>query len=122
MKGYQVVGWGRSEPTSPVPGVCYENVDICVRTDVRDSLRNHAVDTVFHLAALANAAQCAQYPELAGAVNVTGTQNIVAVIPASVRLVFASTCHVYGQNLQLPIDESHPCNPVGPYAVSKYQA
>ena len=35
------------------------------------------------------------------------------------RLIFSSTCAVYGLPVRLPIDESHPKDPVSPYGGSK---
>jgi UDP-glucose-4-epimerase GalE len=35
------------------------------------------------------------------------------------NIVFSSTCATYGEPLRLPLDESHPQNPVNPYGESK---
>ena len=36
------------------------------------------------------------------------------------RLVFSSTCAVYGEPEEIPITETHPQNPVNPYGRTKY--
>lgn len=35
------------------------------------------------------------------------------------RLVFSSSCAVYGQPVTIPMSETHPCNPVSPYGATK---
>ncbi|MBC8337543.1 MAG: SDR family oxidoreductase [Alphaproteobacteria bacterium] len=75
------------------------------------------VDTVVHLAAL-NAAQCANDPELAVRVNVTGTENLFdAAARAGVgRFIYVSTAHVYGAPLEGVLDENTPPRPAHVYA------
>lgn len=53
--------------------------------------------------------------------NVGGTNALLkAMTDAHVgRLVFSSTCAVYGEAQYMPIDERHPLNPSQPYGVSK---
>jgi UDP-glucose 4-epimerase len=54
-------------------------------------------------------------------INVDGTLNVlVAAREAGVRrVVFASSCAVYGGSPVLPIRESAPAAPISPYGVSK---
>jgi dTDP-glucose 4,6-dehydratase len=82
--------------------------------------------TVLHLAA------CQYHTPLASStyalpffeVNVDGTRRVLeAAERAGVqRLVFVSTNMVYGLPQQLPLTESHPRVPFGPYGQSKLQA
>jgi UDP-glucose 4-epimerase len=60
-------------------------------------------------------------PELVNEANVSGTLNILraAVRKNVMRVVFASSSSVYGNQNVLPISESNPLNPVTPYGVSK---
>ncbi|NMC03614.1 MAG: SDR family NAD(P)-dependent oxidoreductase [Candidatus Lokiarchaeota archaeon] len=55
-------------------------------------------------------------------VNVTGTINVLnAALKAGVKkLVYASSCGMYGQSEYLPQDEKHPKNPAWPYGITKY--
>ena len=76
-------------------------------------------DVVFHLAAVANPRQCKQDFPLAYDVNVGGTQNLLRTLPASARVVFMSSAAVYGEPVQLPIEEGHPRNGGDPYSVTK---
>jgi UDP-glucose 4-epimerase len=53
--------------------------------------------------------------------NVGGTNSLLkAMTDAGVlKLVFSSTCAVYGEAQYMPIDEKHPLNPSQPYGASK---
>ncbi len=55
-------------------------------------------------------------------VNVIGTINVLnAALKAGVKkLVYASSCGMYGQSEYLPQDEKHPKNPAWPYGITKY--
>lgn len=79
----------------------------------------HGIDAVVHLAAL-NAGQCAADPEQAIAVNIGGTQKLVAAAAANDvrRFVYVSTAHVYGAPLLGNISEQTLPRPSHPYAWS----
>jgi len=79
------------------------------------------VDYVLHHAALVSVAQSMADPQMAHAVNVTGTLNVLlAAREAGVRrVVFASSAAVYGGNDALPLRETAVPRPLSPYAASK---
>lgn len=78
-------------------------------------------DRVIHLAAQTSVPRSVKDPIETNVVNVTGTLNVlVAARDAGVkRVVFASSCAVYGQTADLPIRESAALAPVSPYGISK---
>jgi UDP-glucose 4-epimerase len=78
-------------------------------------------DRVLHLAAIASVALSFADPVTTAAVNVTGTANVLAAARrAGVRkVVFASSCAVYGTAAELPIGETAATQPESPYAESK---
>jgi UDP-glucose 4-epimerase len=78
------------------------------------------VDGVFHLAALW-ILQCHEYPETAFEVNVRGTFNVImAAIQQKVkRVVYSSSASVYGDALEIPMNEDHPYNNFTFYGASK---
>ena len=78
------------------------------------------MDAVVHLAAVVGDPACDLDPEAAHRANCAATQLVAeACLTAGVpRMVFASTCSVYGSNDQLVDEQSHP-NPVSLYAATK---
>jgi UDP-glucose 4-epimerase len=81
-------------------------------------------DGVLHFAAFALVAESVAQPGLYYRNNVGGTENLLeAMVSAEIpRLVFSSTCAVYGQPDQVPIAESAPPRPVNAYGASKLAA
>src|SRR5690349_2342455 len=79
------------------------------------------VNVVFHQAALGSAALSVENPSLVNQVNVEGTLNVLlAARDAGVhRVVYASSCLVYGNTETVPQNEDLPLSPSSPYAVSK---
>jgi UDP-glucose 4-epimerase len=78
-------------------------------------------DGVLHFAALALVGESVSHPERYYRTNVGGTLNLLeAMVEAEVpRLVFSSTCAVYGQPDEVPISEQAPPRPVNAYGASK---
>jgi len=77
-------------------------------------------DTVFHLAALASVPESVENPVLYNGINVSGTLNVLeAARQQNVkRVVFASSCSVYGLQ-KPPHKESMQPMPLSPYALNK---
>jgi UDP-glucose 4-epimerase len=96
-----------------------------VKGDIRDSglVEKCCVeaDVVIHLAAQTSVPFSLQNPEFNNDVNVKGTLNLLnSSVEAKVsRFLFISSCAVYGEPVYLPVDETHPTNPISPYAESK---
>ncbi len=79
------------------------------------------VTSVCHLAANISVTESVSNPATVAETNVVGTHNVLkAAADANVqRVVFASSCAVYGDQHELPIAESAPLNPLSPYAETK---
>jgi UDP-N-acetylglucosamine/UDP-N-acetyl-alpha-D-glucosaminouronate 4-epimerase len=79
------------------------------------------VDYVIHQAALVSVTQSIHDPSSTHHVNVTGTLNVLAAAREYQvkRVVLASSCAVYGDNLDLPLTEKSETRPLSPYAASK---
>jgi len=98
-----------------------------VAGDIRDpnALRGvlRSGDGVVHLAAIASVPVSVADPEACHAVNVQGTETVLAeACRAAVRrVVFASTAAVYGSQPCLPSSEADPVAPTSPYAESKLE-
>ena len=78
-------------------------------------------DAVLHYAASCKVNESMEYPEKYFSNNVAGSQNLLAaLIEHGVnKIVFSSTCAVYGETKYVPVDENHPINPTNPYGMSK---
>jgi UDP-glucose 4-epimerase len=97
-----------------------------VEADLRDrdavaSTLSEGFDGVLHFAALALVAESVAYPERYYHNNVLGTLNLLDAMrdEGIARLVFSSTCAVYGQPDEVPISEEAPPRPTSPYGASK---
>ena len=99
-------------------------IDI-VEGDVRDAAALHkavnGVDYILHLAAQVSVPQSMSDPLTTHAINVTGTLNVLIAAAAYKvrRVVFTSSCAVYGDNDELPLPENTLTQPLSPYAASK---
>jgi UDP-glucose-4-epimerase GalE len=79
------------------------------------------VEGVLHFAALMSVAESMREPAAYWRVNVgEGLALLDAMARQRVRrIVFSSTCAVYGVPLHTPIAEDHPQDPISPYGSSK---
>jgi UDP-glucose 4-epimerase len=99
---------------------------------LRGDLRNpseveaalEGVEVAFHLAAVTSVPYSFEHPDETYLVNVEGTRNLLeGCLRGPVRrIIYVSTCAVYGEPEYLPIDEDHPKRPASPYAESKLEA
>jgi UDP-glucose 4-epimerase len=94
--------------------------DVLDRDSVFDLLGD-GFDGVLHFAALALVAESVQNPERYYRTNIGGSLNLLEAMVASGvrRLVFSSTCAVYGKPEVIPISETAMPQPVNPYGASK---
>jgi UDP-glucose-4-epimerase GalE len=98
-----------------------------VKADIRDhaTLRavmlSHNVSAVLHFAACAYVGESAINPQKYYDNNVSGTLSLLRAMLESDRskLVFSSSCAIYGEPNQIPITESAAKRPVNPYGASK---
>lgn len=82
------------------------------------------VEVVFHLAAKVFVPESFEKPAEYERVNVQGTALLLAAAKGAGvrRMVFSSTCAVYGDTIDLPIAETTPTKPLSPYASTKLAA
>src|SRR5205085_9116374 len=101
----------------------FVHADLLDRDAVRATFQA-GFDGVLHFAALALVSESVNHPERYYRTNVGGTLNLLeAMVQAGVsRLVFSSTCAVYGQPEDVPIPETATPSPTNPYGASKLAA
>lgn len=90
-----------------------QDKELCITTLKGASL-------VFHLAAQISVPESVVHPEHCFTTNVSGTFNILEAgrINTVDRVVFSSSCAVYGEQTE-PCSETSVCSPTSPYAYSK---
>jgi UDP-glucose 4-epimerase len=78
-------------------------------------------DACVHFAARIEPAESMKQPEVFFANNVASTFRLLDTLVMSGvgRFVFSSSCAVYGDQVQMPIDEDRPTRPHSPYGQSK---
>jgi UDP-glucose 4-epimerase len=79
------------------------------------------MDFVFHLAALASVPESIKNPIASNSVNINGTLNVLMAARDNMvkKVIFTSSCAVYGDTEVMPVPETSPLNPKSPYAVAK---
>lgn len=82
------------------------------------------VDLVFHLAALISVIESVEDPIRYAEVNILGSLNVLCAARdrGVQRVVYASSCALYGDTTELPISEDHPIQILSPYGLSKATA
>lgn len=98
-----------------------------VEGDLRDEaavarlLRGARFDAVMHFAGLKAVGESVKKPDLYHDNNVGGTKVLLAAMEGAGcrRLVFSSSCTVYGAVEKSPVDESHPRSAFNPYGQTK---
>jgi UDP-glucose 4-epimerase len=98
-------------------------------SDIRNQLSmNHLVkgkDYVFHLAGQVNHVDSMRNPLQDLEINCVGTLVLLEALRQNNRnakVIFAGTRGEYGSSVKLPVDEDHPTNPKGIYAVTNLTA
>jgi GDP-4-dehydro-6-deoxy-D-mannose reductase len=97
-------------------------VDLCDGGAVDEAIRAAAPEVIYHLAALSSVGRSWQAPARTLGDNVGAAVNLLEAIrlrAPEARVVWVSSCEVYGEPVALPIPESAPVAPANPYAVSK---
>ena len=110
----------RGHRAAVAPEARFVHEDLRDAGAVRDAV-SQGFDGVLHFAALALVGESVSHPERYYHANVVGTMNLLdAMRDAGVpRLVFSSTCAVYGQPDEVPISEAAPPRPTNAYGASK---
>jgi len=124
--GYNVIildnlSYGHQEIVDDVLQVKLIIGDTSDRTLLDQLFTTHKIDGVIHFAAYIAVGESVQEPGKYYSNNVASTLNLLEAMLAHGinKIVFSSTCAVYGMPQEVPMTESHPHNPLSPYAASK---
>ncbi len=134
QEGYEVIGLdnysrGYKQPLELLESKFGKEKLRFYSADLRDDLseilsKEKNIEAVIHYAALCNVDESSSDPGLYFSNNTYGCAHLVDQIVKNniKKIVFSSTCAVYGQSEYSPIDEKHPTSPISPYGESKYMA
>jgi GDP-4-dehydro-6-deoxy-D-mannose reductase len=92
---------------------------------VAQAVEDAAPEVVYHLAAFSHVGRSWETPAETLEGNVVGAANLLEAVrrhAPRARVVWASSCEVYGRADRLPVLEDAPLQPATPYAVSKAAA
>jgi UDP-glucose 4-epimerase len=83
--------------------------------------QNHNISCVLHFAASAYVGESVENPEKYYINNVVNTINLLKAMKTHgvSKIVFSSSCAVYGVPAELPMTENMPKNPISPYGRTK---
>lgn len=100
----------------------FMEADVCDAEAVAAAVRG--VDWVFHLAAHVSVPESVERPRRTFDVNVGGAAQVAyaAAAAGASRLLFASSCAVYGETGPDPVGEDTRPRPLSPYGASKRMA
>jgi UDP-glucose 4-epimerase len=95
--------------------------DLADRARIQAALSGTHPDAVMHFAANALVAESMRDPSKYFRNNISNGLNLLDAIVATrvQRVVFSSTCAIFGLPERLPIDETTPAHPINPYGESK---
>ncbi|MBA4252242.1 MAG: UDP-glucose 4-epimerase GalE [Chlorobiaceae bacterium] len=102
-------------------GVDFENVDLLDPIKLEIALRKFSIDACVHFAAFAYVGESVSKPDLYYKNNVIGSYNLFTLLNkfGVKKVVFSSTCSVYGNPENIPINENEKTDPINPYAKTK---
>jgi len=105
------------------PGVEFVHGNVGDRRALDAVFARHRIDALMHLAAFALVAESVAQPEKYRANNVTAGRTLLeASVAAGVRrVIFSSSCTIYGQRGAEPIGEDTAPAPVNPYGETKVE-
>lgn len=95
--------------------------DLLRPKDIDGAFQKHHIDAVIHFAAFSQVAESMSDPGKYYMNNVAGTMGLLDSMRRNKvdRIVFSSTAATYGEPKYVPIDESHPQEPINPYGRTK---
>lgn len=100
----------------------FEKINFGNKESLNAVFQKYDIEAVVHFAAHTYVGESVSDPRKYYANNVIGTLNLLDVMLDNKcsKIVFSSTCAVYGEPEYLPLDESHPCLPISPYGKTKF--
>ncbi len=128
--GHEVVGFDNLSNSSPKSmdrvrelfhgSLRFEKLDLLDKAGL-EKIMGLGFDAVMHFAGLKAVGESVEKPDLYRRNNVSGSANLLAAMKGAGcrRLVFSSSCTVYGEVQKNPVAEGHPRSAMNPYGETK---
>ena len=97
-------------------------IDLDDELAVVELFREERPDLIIHCAGVCDVETCETSPEFAYSVNVEGTRILVDHAPASARIVYCSSDHVFSGDSGHPYREDTPTEPLSVYGATRVAA
>ncbi|MGW5640433.1 UDP-glucose 4-epimerase GalE [Streptomyces sp. NPDC003832] len=112
----------RVAKTAGRPVAAAHVADVRDRRALDEVFDRHPIDAVIHFAAKKAVGESVQIPVTYYDINVGGTTTLVSAMHdhGVHRLVFSSSCSIYGNATTVPLTEDSPAAPTNPYATTKW--
>ncbi len=99
----------------------FEQLNLCDLDGLRALFKRYPISAVMHFAAFSYVRESMENPQKYYHNNLLGALNLLRVMGENnvQKIIFSSTCAVYGFATQIPLREDHPYAPINPYGRSK---
>ncbi|WP_428331700.1 SDR family oxidoreductase [Mucilaginibacter sp.] len=105
-----------------VLGFSSSDIDLFSYQDVKTKVHDFKPEIVIHSAAVTNVDLCEEHHEIADQINIIGSENIAkASRKIDAKVIYISSCGVYGNGKISPYNESDETNPVTYHHYSKLE-
>ncbi|MEI7811732.1 MAG: UDP-glucose 4-epimerase GalE [Ignavibacteria bacterium] len=124
-RGHNVIVFdnlSRGHIESVPQNVRFEKVDMLDSGGLKAAMAKYEIDAAIHFAAFAYVGESVENPGLYYTNNVTGSINLINALKENNvgRIVFSSTCSLYGNPENVPVSETESLKPINPYAKTKF--
>lgn len=102
----------------------FYKLNINSKAKIKNIISKYSIDTIIHLAALMRVDESIKFPKRYKINNIQGTRSLIdAAKESSVkRIIFSSSCSVYGKLNKSKITEKDKTLPLSPYGSSKLKS
>ena len=124
-KGFDTIIFDNfSSGRAPPKGANVVKGDITNKSQIDDAIGKGDIDAVMHMAALAHVGDSMKRPGDYFMNNVSGTANLLGSMDdfGIKKIIFSSSCAVYGTPERMPVTEETPVRPESVYAETKAMA
>ncbi len=96
--------------------------DLNDQRELKETFRSYPIESVMHFAADCLVGESVKNPLKYFNNNVKNSIQLIEIMEYfSIRkIVFSSSAAVYGEPIEVPIREDHPCQPTNPYGETKW--